>query len=155
VHWIIDGHNLIPQVPGLSLHDPDDESKLILWLAEFCRIRQDTMDLYFDKAPVGFAKTKRIGRITAHFIQTGKTADDAILYKLQREKHAARNLTIVSTDRVVQANAKSFQARIVPSAEFVRLVLNTRISKPSADGQSPDLSQRELDEWLDLFEGKK
>jgi len=155
VHWIIDGHNLIPQVPGLSLQDPDDEGKLIQWLAEFCRIRQDTMDLYFDKAPVGFAKSKRFGRITAHFIQTGKTADDAILHKLQREKNSARNMTIVSTDRVVQANAKSFQARILSSAEFARLALNTRDTKPATEGQPLDLSPRELDEWLDLFEGKK
>ena len=26
---VIDGHNLIPKIPGLRLDDPDDEMKLI------------------------------------------------------------------------------------------------------------------------------
>ena len=29
MHYLIDGHNLIARVPGLSLADPDDEVKLL------------------------------------------------------------------------------------------------------------------------------
>ena len=27
--YVVDGHNLVPKVPGMSLSDPDDETKLI------------------------------------------------------------------------------------------------------------------------------
>jgi len=30
--YLIDGHNLIAQMPGFSLSDPDDEARLVLRL---------------------------------------------------------------------------------------------------------------------------
>ena len=36
--YLIDGHNLIPKVAGLSLKAVDDEMQLIELLQEFCRI---------------------------------------------------------------------------------------------------------------------
>src|SRR5262245_8805655 len=32
MHLLVDGHNLIGQMPGLSLADPDDEAQLVLLL---------------------------------------------------------------------------------------------------------------------------
>lgn len=154
MHWIIDGHNLVPFVPGLSLQDPDDEEKLVQWLGSVFLITRDSADVYFDRAPAGYAKSKRSGRITAHFIQTGRTADDAILHRLQKEKSAARNLTVISSDRVVQANARSFHARVVTSAEFVRTALDILHGSQRRENLPLDLSQDELNEWMRLFEEK-
>jgi len=41
MEWIIDGHNLIPHVRGLSLADLDDEQALIELLIQFCRLKHD------------------------------------------------------------------------------------------------------------------
>ena len=38
--YLIDGHNLIGQLPDLSLTDPDDEAKLVQKLTGFPRARR-------------------------------------------------------------------------------------------------------------------
>jgi hypothetical protein len=38
--YLIDGHNLIPKIPGMNLGDVDDETQLIEMLQEFCRRRR-------------------------------------------------------------------------------------------------------------------
>ena len=34
--FLIDGHNLIGRMPGISLDDPDDEARLVAQLRAFC-----------------------------------------------------------------------------------------------------------------------
>jgi len=43
---VIDGHNLIPKVPGIQLSDPDDENKLIQMVSEYCRLSRTRADLF-------------------------------------------------------------------------------------------------------------
>jgi len=50
---VIDGHNLIPKVPGIHLADPDDENKLIQMIGEYCRLSRTRADLFFDGAARG------------------------------------------------------------------------------------------------------
>ena len=40
MHYLIDGHNLIARVPGLSLADPDDEVKLLQLLKRWAAARR-------------------------------------------------------------------------------------------------------------------
>ena len=51
--FIVDGHNLIPKVPGLNLQDMEDELQLVELLQEFCRINRKQVEVYFDNAPPG------------------------------------------------------------------------------------------------------
>jgi uncharacterized protein len=37
---LIDGHNLISQIPGLSLSDPDDEGDLVMLLRRYTTARR-------------------------------------------------------------------------------------------------------------------
>ena len=37
MNYIIDGHNLISQLPGIDLNMPDDEQRLIELLILFCQ----------------------------------------------------------------------------------------------------------------------
>ncbi|MBP1702274.1 MAG: hypothetical protein H6Q38_1381, partial [Chloroflexi bacterium] len=41
--YIVDGHNLIPKIPGLSLRAIDDEMQLIELLQEFCRVQRKAL----------------------------------------------------------------------------------------------------------------
>ena len=66
MRWIIDGHNLIPHIPGLSLSDLDDEDKLILWIQEFLKGNHDSVELYFDKAAIGQTKNQVTGTSVYH-----------------------------------------------------------------------------------------
>lgn len=67
---------------------------------------------------------------------------------------SAKNWTVVSSDRQVQADAHAAQAEVVSSDEFAKRLIQARDSapKPAEDGA---LSQQEVDEWLKLFEQRK
>jgi phosphoglycerate dehydrogenase-like enzyme len=80
--YLIDGHNLIPHVRGLSLSDLDDEAALIELLKQFGQQRQKNIEVYFDGAPPGFARQRRFGRVTAHFVPRASSADAAIEQRL-------------------------------------------------------------------------
>ena len=45
---IVDGHNLIPKIKGLSLKMLDDESELIQILQEYARLTRKKIEVYFD-----------------------------------------------------------------------------------------------------------
>jgi predicted RNA-binding protein with PIN domain len=152
--YIIDGHNLIPKIPGLSLEAIDDEQKLIELLQDFCRRRRKRVEVYFDNAPPGGMRVRKLGVVTARFVRSGQTADDAIKARLKRMGRSARNWTVVSSDRMVQASARAARARVEPSELFSRRLLETLDERPQdreiSKGDEP-LSPEDIQTWLDIF----
>lgn len=148
--YLIDGHNLIPKL-GLRLDSPDDEIELIAILREFCRLEQRQAEVFFDGAPPAQAGTRKLGAVTAHFVRLGGTADDAIRKRLKALGKSARNWTVVSSDRQVQAEARAAQAEVISSDSFAGTLKHARDSAPKAN---PDrkLSPKEVEDWLREFE---
>src|SRR5512140_502536 len=100
--YLIDGHNLIPKL-GLRLDSFDDELELVGRLNEYCRLSRKTgLEVYFDNAAPGSPETRRMGLLTAHFVRKPRIADEAIRLRLKKLGKAARNWTVVSSDRSVQ-----------------------------------------------------
>jgi predicted RNA-binding protein with PIN domain len=151
--YLIDGHNLIPKV-GLRLDSPDDELELVAILQDFARLKRQQVEVYFDGAPIGQAGTRRLGTIRAHFVQLGRTADEAIRARLIRMEKDARNWIVVSSDREVQSAARIFHAQFVSSEEFVKSLRVVHNSTPKSDTNDKKLSAAEVDEWLKLFHDK-
>lgn len=148
--FLIDGHNLIPQL-GLSLRNVDDEMQLAARLQDFCRAERKQVEVYFDGAPAGQVGTRRLGLVTAHFVRLGSTADAAIRVRLKSLGRAARNWTVVTSDRAVQAEARAVGAVVISSEEFARQV---NASTRAADkGSAPEaaMSKEEVEEWLRIF----
>lgn len=152
--YIIDGHNLIPRV-GLRLDALDDEMALVEMLREFCRVKKKRIDVYFDGAPPGQNGKRKFGYVTAHFVRRGRTADDAIRARLQKMGNAARNWTVVSSDREVITSAKSVRASHLSADEFAQKMENAKFIRQSDPGKDKSLSKQEVDQWLDLFSSKK
>jgi len=150
--YLIDGHNLIPHT-GLRLDSLDDELELIRLLQEYCRLRRAQVEVYFDNAPAGQPAKKKHGMVTAYFVQKPDIADEAIRRRIGKLGASARNWTVVSSDRRVQAEARAAKARVISSDEFTRQMRLTLQSKPSSAGEST-MSDQELKEWLELF-GKR
>ena len=152
--FIIDGHNLIPKVPGLSLVDIDDEMSLVEILQEFCRRQRKQVEVFFDKAAPGGVRARKFGCVTARFVSQGRTADEAIKDRLMRLGGEARNYSVVSSDRAVQASARAARARVVSSDEFAGSILSKGIDSPEDLGGLDDapMSGDEIDEWLELFD---
>ena len=148
--YLIDGHNLIPKV-GLRLDSMDDEMELVAILQEFARLHRRQVEVYFDGAPADQAGTRSLGTVKAHFVRAGTTADEAITRRLKKMGRSAKNWTVVSSDRQVQANARAAHTEVLSSDEFARLLQQTprgESSKPAADRK---VSPAEVDEWLRIF----
>lgn len=154
MRYLIDGHNLIGKMPGMSLHDMDDEQQLIGMLQSFYQVRRKPIEVYFDRAPAGYAGMRSYGTVTAHFVRQGKTADDAIRDRLREMGVQAKEAIVVTSDRQVQVNAHAAHAQVVSSEEFAREVLASQEQrrapgKAGGNGMTSD----EIDEWLELFGG--
>lgn len=146
--YIIDGHNLIGKMPGLSLEDADDELRLIEYLQQFARLRRKAVEVYFDRAPVGRSGTRSYGRIKAHFVPDHSTADQAIARRLTEMGRQARNVILVTSDRQVQANGRSAQARVQQSEVFAEELVSILQTAQKNPAQSPGV---DVAQWLAEF----
>lgn len=151
--YIIDGHNLIPKIPGLALRDLDDELQLVEMLQEFCRLSRKKVDVYFDNAMPGRPSVQTFGSVIAHFARAGQSADQAIHRKLSRLGNEARNWTVVSSDRQVQVTAKATRATVIKAEAFAKQMVETLedVTSEANASDKPSLSPEEVDEWLELF----
>jgi predicted RNA-binding protein with PIN domain len=147
--YLIDGHNLIPKLDSI-----DDEMELISILQEFHRQGHKQIEVYFDGAPAPHAGTRKLGAITAHFVRLGTIADNAIRDRLKAMGRSAKNWTVVSSDRQVQAEARAVQAEVITSDAFAVTLQKARSSapKPTRDRK---LSEDEVAEWMQLFQKGK
>ena len=152
--FLIDGHNLIGQTPGLRLDDPDDEQKLIELLRAYLARTRKSGTVFFDRGLPGGAGRWSTASLEVRFVPLPKTADDAIADRL-RKAHNPRGLVVVTSDAEVAAAAKHAGALVRDAASFARDLM---APSPSTPGQKQTgLSAAEVDEWEALFakRGKK
>jgi len=148
---LIDGHNLIPPMPGVNLSDPDDEDQLIRMLQEFCRLRRKTVEVYFDRAPAGRAGSQQHGQVRAHFVLRGTTADAAIMARLKKMGKRAKNMTVVSSDRQVAAAARAVHAGVVTAEAFAKEWSGLAENEPELDPRNRMLGEDEVTKWEQFF----
>ena len=151
MQYIIDGHNLIPNIRGLTLSDLDDEQALIDLLTPFLRAKKSRAMVFFDRAGTGLAGQRNFGLIKAVFVPAGQTADSAIANYIRQIKGASQNHTLVSSDRAVQASARSYHAMVLTSQEFSKLLQIYYDGEPEAAPAERELSPEEVKQWEDLF----
>jgi predicted RNA-binding protein with PIN domain len=151
--YLIDGHNLIPKL-GLRLDSIDDEMELIAILQEFCRLERQKAEVFFDGASTPHVRIRKLGAVTAHFVPLTTTADNAIRNWLKKSGKAARNWSVVSSDRQVQADARAAHAEVISSESFAVMLKRARKSAPKRGGDHK-LTDKEVDDWLTLFERGK
>lgn len=148
--YLIDGHNLIGKLPGLRLSDLEDEQRLVDLLQEFCQRSGKKAEVFFDNAAPGHSGAKALNRLTVRFARAGLSADAAIANRLKTLGSDAANWTVVSSDTQVQAAGRRARARVQPSEEFGRELMQAgpALAKPD----EPRLSAGEVDDWLRLFD---
>lgn len=152
--YLIDGHNLIPKIPGLRLDVVDDEHRLVELLQEFCRLNRKKVEVYFDRAAQGQVGQRRLGIVTAYFVRVGQTADQAIAARLRKMGRGARNWTVVSSDLSVREAARRAGANSLTSEEFATLLRNSispKIDSEPDKSSETRLNPAEVEEWLKIF----
>ena len=153
--FLIDGHNLIPHLAGLSLDDPEDERLLVERLRHFAAWSRRRITVYFDRRAPGAGRGLTGGTVTVHFVAHPSTADDAIRRHLERLRGEARNWTVVSSDTEVRRAADHAGARWLSAQAFARLLGAGR--RVEAEEEKPEIpaNSKELAEWESLFLRKK
>ena len=157
MQWLIDGHNLIGQLPDLHLDDPHDEEKLLEILRRYRARTGDTLTVIFD-AGLTYqpAKTQKRGGITVQFAPHKQTADQIIMRRLKKVKNP-QAVMVVSSDRVVQQAAHFAGVRVISAQEFAqKLVWPTRSDHDDQNGQAEvRLSEDEVEAWLAIFNQRR
>ena len=88
-----------------------------------------------------------------HFVRSESTADAAIISKLRKLKKGARNITVVSSDHQIIAEAKSMGAVSLLSEHFAEMMAENH-KQEQKDAVDPLLSSEEVEEWMNIFDGK-
>jgi predicted RNA-binding protein with PIN domain len=158
MQWLIDGHNLIGQMPNLRLDDPDDEAKLLEYLRSYQGRTRQRITVIFD-AGLSYhpAETKKSGGVTVQFAAHGQTADQIIIQRLRRIKNP-QELIVVTSDQAVQQAARQARIRVLSAPEFARQLLHgspTTLDDDRGSQTELKLSADEVDEWLKVFKKQK
>jgi predicted RNA-binding protein with PIN domain len=152
---MIDGHNLIGQLPDISLDDPNDEALLIQKLIGFCARTGKTCLVVFDYGLPGGSSRMSTRSVQVVFASGRSTADRVMMERINKIPDP-KGWIIVSSDHDVMSTARNRRMSTLHSEEFARLL--EAPPKPVVDaGEAVDvnLSAQEVDEWLDLFGGEK
>lgn len=150
--YLIDGHNLVPHIPGINLSDLDDEIALIQILQKFANKSRSKVEVYFDHAQSTQARTQNHGLVKAVFVRQTSTADDAIKARLSQLGKGAKNWTVVSSDREILVEARSHQSSILTAPKFAGILNQlSGITQEGDKNETPDQSNLEVDYWLDQF----
>ncbi len=157
MHYLIDGHNLIARVPGLSLADPDDEVKLLQLLKRWAVAdARRKVTVIFDKGlPGGEAKHLSGGGVRAIFAPDNRSADSLIIRRIEGIEDPAQH-TVVSSDGAILRAAQRRRVPTQRSEVFAAAMVNERTfpgaARPAADPRdNPTVSPNEVSEWLELF----
>ncbi len=153
--YLIDGHNLIAQMPGLSLADPDDEARLVGWLRRYAARKRQKITVVFDHGiPGGWSRELSTGPVQVVFAGSHTNADRILMERI-RESKAPTTIKVVSSDREVRRAAEARRMEVIGSPDFARILL----APPPRQARNPrddiSLSKDEVKEWLRLFKKGK
>ena len=154
MHFLLDGHNLIGQMPEIALDDPDDEAKLVDLLHRFVlRHARHQVTVVFDGGTYGNARMRDPERVRSVFARSPTDADSRLIRMLG----ACANpdgYTLVSADRAVTAAAVTRGVKVMSPATF-RSLLNapapTRSPRRRHARPEPKQPRAAVDEWLRIF----
>ena len=149
--YLIDGHNLIGQTPGMSLADPDDERQLVLKLSAYLLRARKKGTVIFDNGQPGGSANWSTSALEVVFARPPGNADDVIRRRLARERNPS-GLVVVTSDLAVAQAAHAAHARVQSSAEFARQMLARPAAPPKRDAV---LSEDEIAAWMKEFKRRK
>lgn len=148
---LIDGHNLIGQIPAIDIADPDDEARLVLLLRRYAaRRRGRKVVVVFDRGVYGHPANLNGYGVEAHFARS--PADAELIRRIRAVKRRDEWL-VVSSDRAVAGEARARGIPVVSSQEFARRLAaldQPRVSAREKIGERP-LSPAEVEEWMRFF----
>ena len=150
---LIDGHNLIGRLPGISLQDPDDEEKLARLLSSYRSRTGKAVTVIFDPGGAhALSRRRRLGGVEIQFAPHGSNADRVIRRRVQKARNPGEWL-VVTSDRELAEAVGRLGARVQSAEAFASNMMNGSALAPPDWRETPP-SPDEVDSWLALFEGR-
>ena len=154
MQWLIDGHNLIGQMPNLRLDDPNDEEKLLGYLRRYRARTGHSLTVIFDAGQTYQSGSKQNrGGISIQFVSSGQIADQAIVRRIRKVRNP-QEMMVVTSDQAVAQVARQVGVRVTSAGEFAQQLLQTNPTEED-DRADVNLTTDEVDEWLDIFSQDK
>ncbi|OAG28686.1 NYN domain-containing protein [Thermodesulfatator autotrophicus] len=121
IHLLIDGYNLLHQIPELAFlmqEDPEEARQALLkQLQEYQRIRRHKITVVFDAWDRAEPRSEvSIKGIRVIFTAQGETADDYIKRRAVKEKE---RVVVVTSDRAIRSYVETYGAISVTSRDFL------------------------------------
>jgi predicted RNA-binding protein with PIN domain len=160
VPYLIDGHNLIAQMPDLSLDDPNDEVKLVLRLRQFAGRKRQSITVVFDHGlPGGWSSGLSTGPVKVIFADSHSNADRIIMERI-REAKTPTSIKLVTSDGEIRRAGEARRVEVISSQDFVLMLLKpppgARKKKlPSDKREDVRLSKDEVKEWMRVFKRRR
>lgn len=149
--YLIDGHNLIGQMPGLQLDDPDDEQKLVALLRRYLARVRKTGTVVFDRRDPAARRSLSNRTLNVLFASPPRTADEVLLERLRRERNP-RGWTLVTSDARLAALARQSGAMVRDAAGFAREATRPGPGRPPP--KETGLTEAEAAEWEQAFKDR-
>jgi predicted RNA-binding protein with PIN domain len=152
--YLIDGHNLIGQLPDISLTDPNDEAKLVTKLRSFAARTGKKCHVVFDHGTPGGKSKLSNNSVGVVFAAKPGEADDIMIRRI-REARDVKKWTVISSDQRVLSTARRKGMKTMRSIDFADYI-RKRLALPAKE-ENPNVyvSPAEVDEWLEIFSSKK
>lgn len=166
MNYLIDGHNLIGQMPDIALSDPDDEAKLVLKLLNWAAVGGNRrVIVVFDGGMPGQQWVNlRSSRVRTVFVPRGQSADQWLIRFMRRQVRNPQEFVLVTSDREIvrvarerrigHQSADTFAARLTND---IAAILRTEHAGNGPDEPAPDepvMPAHEIDAWLAAFGGE-
>jgi len=153
---MIDGYNMIHRVPNfarfleVSLERAREE--LLRKLKSYALAKSVLLIVVFDGSMVvSQGRPVNPGNLKVIFSRPPFKADPKIKDLIMKEKNK-KNLTLVSDDADLVQFAKSHEAKVLTTGAFADILGKRFRSKEiSNEYDQQELSEKELNEWLDIF----
>ena len=148
---LIDGHNLIGQMPGIDLGDPDDEAQLVGRLRRYVARTGHKLTVIFDGGlPAGLSRELSGGGVQVIFAPAGRPADLLIINRIRRVQDR-QGCLVISSDRAILDVATRHRLRVGRSEEFAAELSASPSSPAAPDPREIPPSEAEVDAWLREF----
>lgn len=148
--YLIDGHNLIQAMPGISLEDPHDEAKLVGALRGLMIGQGKKCTVIFDGGLPGGSSRLSCNRVEVVFASSGQEADSRIINRIRNMRNAS-GWVLVSSDGRIREAAKRRKMAMLYAHKFAQL-LEPKPARPNEnEAHDSPLSDSDLQDWLHAF----
>ncbi len=150
--YLIDGHNVIAQLPDVSLDDPDDEAKLVLKLKGFVARKGNRCIVVFDHGIPGGVSKMGTSKITVIFAAAERSNADRVLMGRIRKMRNPSGWIVVSSDREVRDVAQQHRMATLTADEFILRLQSPKRQQPDAgEAVHVHVPDEDVEHWLTKF----